>query len=166
MAMLLAAQHEDGSPMSPKELHDELITLLVAGHETTASELAWAFERLPREPAVLDRLVKAVDADDTAYVEATVNEILRSRPVLPNAEPRLVVQETEIGGWRYPTGCCLAVNAYLVHHDPAIYPDPYSFRPERFLEEKPGTYTFLPFGGGRRRCIGAGFAQLEMQIVL
>ena len=167
LSMFLAARHEDdGSPMSDQELRDELMTMLLAGHETTASELAWGFERLAREPAVLDRLVKAVDADDDAYVAATVNEILRIRPVLPNAEPRLVKEEIEIGGWRYPVGCCLAVNAYLVHHDPAIYPDPYAFRPERFLDEKPGTYTFLPFGGGRRRCIGAGFAQLEMQLVL
>jgi cytochrome P450 len=166
LSMFLSARHSDGSPMSDQELRDELMTLLVAGHETTASELAWAFERLPREPAVLKRLVEAVDGEDEAYIVATVQEVLRSRPVLPNAEPRLVMEEIEIGGWRYPTGCCLAVNAYLVHHDPAIYPDPYAFRPERFLDESPGTYTWLPFGGGRRRCIGASFAMLEMQIAL
>ena len=166
LSMLLAARHEDGTPMSDQELRDELMTLLVAGHETTASELAWAFERLPREPAVLDRLTKAIDGGDESYVVATIQEVLRVRPVLPNAEPRLVVQECEIGGWRYPVGCALAVNAYLVHHDPDIYPEPYAFRPERFLDESPGTYTWLPFGGGRRRCIGASFAMLEMQIVL
>src|SRR3712207_5256995 len=164
--MLLTARHEDGSPMTHRELRDELMTLLVAGHETTASQLAWAFERLPREPAALERLVRAIDGDDEAYVLATIQEVLRVRPVLPNAEPRLVVQETEVGGWRYPVGCALAVNAYLVHHDPSIYPDPHAFRPERFLDESPGTYTWLPFGGGRRRCIGASFAMLEMQIVL
>jgi cytochrome P450 len=166
LSMLLAARHEDDTPMTDQELRDELMTLLVAGHETTASELAWAFERLPREPEALRRLVAAVDADEEAYLVATVQEVLRSRPVLPNAEPRLVVEEVAIGGWRYPVGCALAVNAYLVHHDPAIYPDPYTFRPERFLEESPGTYTWLPFGGGRRRCIGASFAMLEMQIAL
>ena len=166
LSMLLAARHEDDTPMSDQELRDELMTLLVAGHETTASQLAWAFDRLPREPATLKRLVTAIDAGDEAYVVATIQEILRARPVLPNAEPRRVVQETEIGGWRYPVGCALAVNAYLVHHDPAIYPDPYALRPERFLDEAPGTYTWLPFGGGRRRCIGASFAMLEMQIVL
>jgi cytochrome P450 len=167
LAMLLAARHEDGSPMSPEELRDELMTLLVAGHETTASELAWAFERLARNPAVLDRLRDEIDADDgDAYLTATIQETLRRRPVLPNAAPRLVKQPIEIGGWTYPAGVCVVANAYLIHHDPALYPDPYAFRPERFLNEGPGTYTWIPFGGGRRRCLGASFATLEMKIVL
>ena len=167
LAMFLAARHEDGSPMSDIELRDELMTLLTAGHETTASELAWAFERLPREPRVLDRLVAEVDSDDgDAYLTATIQETLRRRPVLPNAEPRLVKKPVEIGGWHYEPGPCLIANAYLVHHDPDVYPDPYAFRPERFLEEPPGTYTWIPFGGGRRRCIGASFATLEMKIVM
>jgi cytochrome P450 len=167
LAMFLAARHEDGSPMSDIELRDELMTLLTAGHETTASELAWAFERLPREPIVLDRLVAEVDADDgDAYLTATIQETLRRRPVLPNAEPRLVKKPVDIGGWDYEPGPCLIASAYLVHHDPDIYPDPYAFRPERFLEEPPGTYTWIPFGGGRRRCIGASFATLEMKIVM
>ena len=167
LSMLLAARHEDGSPMTDKELRDELMTLLVAGHETTASELAWVFERLPREPAVLDRLVAEIDADDgDAYLTATIQETLRRRPVLPNAEPRLVKKPVEIGGWEYPPGVCLIANAYLVQHDPDIYPDPYAFRPERFLDTSPGTFTWIPFGGGRRRCIGASFATLEMKIVL
>ena len=97
---------------------------------------------------------------------ATVQETLRRRPVLPNAAPRLVMEEIEVGGWRYPAGVCLVANAYLVHHDPSIYPDPYAFRPERFLEQSPGTYTWIPFGGGRRRCLGAAFATLEMKVVL
>ena len=167
LAMLLAARHEDGSPMSPVELRDELMTLLVAGHETTASELAWAFERLTRTPEVLARLTEEVDAgDDDSYVTATVHETLRRRPVLPNAAPRLVMKPVEVGGWRYDPGVCLIAHTYLVHHDPDIYPDPYAFRPERFLEEQPGTYTWIPFGGGRRRCLGASFAMLEMKIVL
>jgi cytochrome P450 len=167
LAMLLAARHEDGSPMSPVELRDELMTLLVAGHETTASELAWAFERLTRTPEVLERLTAEIDAgDDDAYVTATVYETLRRRPVLPNAAPRLVVEPVEIGGWRYEPGVCLIADSYLLHHDPDVYPDPYAFRPERFLEEQPGTYTWIPFGGGRRRCLGASFAMLEMKIVL
>jgi cytochrome P450 len=167
LAMLLGARHADGSPMSRQELRDELMTLLVAGHETTASELAWAFERLVREPRVLRRLVEEVDegAGDS-YLVATVQETLRRRPVLPNAAPRLVKEPVEIGGWTYPPGACVVANTYLVHHDPAIYPDPYAFRPERFLEEPPGTYTWIPFGGGRRRCLGASFALLEMRIVL
>ena len=167
LSLLLAARHEDGSPMSDQELRDELMTLLVAGHETTASELAWAFERLARTPAVLDRLTREIDAGDgDAYLTATVQETLRRRPVLPNAAPRLVIQPVTIGGVTYPPGICLAANAYLIHHDPAIYPEPYAFRPERFLDEPPGTYTWIPFGGGRRRCLGASFALQEMKIVL
>jgi cytochrome P450 family 135 len=167
LAMLLEARHEDGSPMSPLELRDELMTLLVAGHETTASELAWAFERLTRTPDVLARLTEEIDSDDgDAYVTATVQETLRRRPVLPNAAPRLVMQPVEVGGWHYEPGVCLIADGYLVHHDPEIYPDPYAFRPERFLDEQPGTYTWIPFGGGRRRCLGASFAMLEMKIVL
>ena len=159
LSMLLAARHEDGSPMSDQELRDELMTLLVAGHETTASELAWGFERLTRSPAVLARLAAEIDSGDgDEYLTATVQEILRRRPVLPNTAPRLVKQPVNIGGWDYPPGVCVVANAYLVHHDPEIYPDPYAFRPERFLEEQPGTYTWIPFGGGRRRCLGASFA--------
>jgi cytochrome P450 len=166
LAMLLEARHEDDSPMSEQEIRDELLTLLVAGHETTATTLAWAFERLAREPAVLARLIDEVDGDDDAYVTATIQETLRTRPVLPNAAPRLVVKPIEVGGWSYPTGCSLVANGYLIHHDPEIYPDPFAFRPERFLDEQPGTYTWIPFGGGRRRCLGASFAMLEMKIVL
>jgi cytochrome P450 len=167
LAMLLEARHDDGSPMSEEELRDELMTMLVAGHETTASELAWAFEALAREPRVQDELIAEIDSGDgDAYLTATVHETLRRRPVLPNAEPRLVMKEVEIGGWEYPTGVCLIANSYLLHHDPDIYPDPYAFRPERFLDSKPGTYTWIPFGGGRRRCIGASMATMEMKIVL
>jgi hypothetical protein len=143
------------------------MTLLVAGHETTASQLAFTFERLVRTPDVLARLTEEVaHGDGDAYVTATVQESLRRRPVLPNAAPRLVMQAIELGGRRYPEGVCLVPNAYLVHHDPAIYPDPYAFRPERFLEQSPGTYTWIPFGGGRRRCLGAAFATVEMKVVL
>jgi cytochrome P450 len=167
LAMLLAARHEDGSPMSKQELRDELMTLLVAGHETTASELSWAFERLARTPRVVRELTAAVDsADGDEYVTATAQETLRHRPVLPQAAPRLVKRPVEVGGFLYPEGVCLCANSYLIHHDPAVYPDPYEFRPERFLDEPPGTYTWLPFGGGRRRCLGASFAMLEMKVVL
>jgi cytochrome P450 len=166
LAMLLEARHEDGSPMSPQELRDELMTLLVAGHETTATTLAWAFDRLAHAPRALARLVEAVDGGEGEYVTATIQETLRHRPVLPNTAPRLVKQPVQIGDWTYPPDVCVVANAYLVHHDPDIYPDPYTFRPERFLEQKPGTYTFIPFGGGRRRCLGASFAMLEMQLVI
>jgi cytochrome P450 len=167
LSMLLGARDEDGEPMSAPELRDELVTALVAGHETTASQLAWAFERIAREPHVQSRLhAELDDGADEAYLTATINEILRRRPVLPNAEPRLVKQPIEVGGVHYEPGVVLFASAYLVHHDPAIYPDPYAFRPERFLGSSPGTYTWIPFGGGRRRCIGASFALLEMKLVL
>jgi cytochrome P450 len=167
LAMLLAARHEDGSPMSKQELRDELMTLLVAGHETTASELSWAFERLARTPRVVRELNAAVDSGNgDEYMTATTQETLRHRPVLPQAAPRLVKRRVEVGGFAYPEGVCLCANSYLIHHDPAIYADPYEFRPERFLDEPPGTYTWIPFGGGRRRCLGASFAMLEMKVVL
>ena len=171
LALLLAATHEDGSPMSPAELRDELVTALVAGHETTASQLAWAFMHLFPRARRLRALAEELDAgEDDAYLTATIHETMRRRPVLPNAEPRLVKQPIEIGGVGYSPGVVLVVNAHLVHHNPDIYPEPYAFRPERFLESAggrpPGTYTWLPFGGGRRRCIGASFALMEMKVVL
>jgi cytochrome P450 len=167
LTMLLDARHEDGTPMSDQELRDELMTLLVAGHETTASTLSWAFERLSRTPHAVRELRREVDAgEDDTYLTATLHETLRRRPVLPNSEPRLTKEPFAVGGWSYPPGVCLVPSAYLVHHDPAIYPQPYEFRPERFLDEAPGTYTWIPFGGGRRRCVGASFAMLEMKIVL
>jgi cytochrome P450 len=166
LAMLIEARHEDGSPMSEQEIRDELMTLLIAGHETTASSLAWTFERLGHDRRVLGRLIEEIDAGKDAYLTATIQETLRIRPVLPNVAPRLVAKPIEIGGWAYPAGCSLVLNSYLIHHDPEIYPDPDEFQPERFLDEQPGTYTWIPFGGGRRRCLGASFAMLEMKIVL
>jgi cytochrome P450 len=166
LAMLLTARHEDGSPMSRQELRDELMTALVAGHETTASQLAWGLERLAREPLVVDRLVAELDEGGHEYLDATVTEILRLRPVLPNAEPRLVKRPVTIGGVTYPPGVVLMASVYLIHHDPELYEDPYAFRPERFLGVTPSSATWLPFGGGRRRCLGASFALQEMKIVL
>jgi len=161
------ARHEDGSPMSEVEIHDELLTLLVAGHETTATQLTWALERLSREPEVLARLVEAIDdGDGEPYLTATIREILRLRPVLLNASPRTVKKPIEVGGITYRDRVHLVVSAWLVQHDEKIYAEPYAFRPERFLESDPGTYTWIPFGGGRRRCIGASFAQMEMAVVL
>jgi cytochrome P450 len=162
LGMLLEARHEDGSPMSAQELRDELMTALVAGHETTASQLAWGFERLARAPQVVERL----RADGDEYVMATIHEILRLRPVLPNAEPRLTKERIKIGEFEYPPGVALLASAYLVHRDPAVYPEPSAFQPERFLGKAPGTYTWIPFGGGRRRCLGASFAIQEMKIVI
>jgi cytochrome P450 len=167
LSMLLEARHEDDSPMSDQEIRDELMTALVAGHETTASELAWAFERLSREPRVLGRLHEEIDSSDgDTYLTATIQEVLRRKPVLPQAEPRLVKKPVEIGDWRYEPGVVLGPSAWLVHHDPDIYREPFAFRPERFVEEPPGTYTWIPFGGGRRRCLGGSFAMLEMKVAL
>jgi cytochrome P450 len=175
LGMLLDARHEDGSPMSAQELRDELMTALVAGHETTASQLAWAFERLAREPRVRSRLVEELDeGEDDAYLTASIQEIMRLRPVLAEAEPRVVKRAIEIGGVEYPPGVALVASAYLVHRDPEIYPRPHELRPERFLESaggRPGgrgsnQYTWIPFGGGRTRCLGASFAMLEMKVVL
>lgn len=167
LSLLLAAEHSDGSPMSPQELRDELMTLLVAGHETTASELSWALERLPRNSGVMDILRDEIAADSgDDYLTATIRETLRRRPVLPFAAPRFVQKQVEIGGWTYEPGVCVVAGSYLVQHDPEIYPDPYVFRPERFLGVNPGTYTWIPFGGGRRRCLGSSFAMLEMKVVL
>jgi cytochrome P450 len=167
LGMLLAARHADGSPMSTLEVRDELMTALVAGHETTASQLAWAFERLARERGALSELVSELDAGSgDAYLTATIQEVMRRRPVVINAEPRLTMQEVAIGDWTYPPGVALLASIWLLHHDADNYDDPYAFRPERFLERPPGTYTWIPFGGGRRRCLGASFAMLEMKTVL
>lgn len=167
LAMLLAATHADGRPMSDDDIADELMTLLVAGHETTASQLAWTFERLVRLPEVLERVTKAADDKDDAYLTATLQEALRQRPVLLFAQPRAVRKPFTLDGFDYePQACALTANVHLIHHDPALYPDPYEFRPERFTEQAPGTFTWVPFGGGRRRCIGMSFAMLEMRIVL
>jgi cytochrome P450 len=167
LSLLLAATHEDGSPMTTAELRDELVTALVAGHETTASQLGWTFSRLAREPRALALLYEEIDGGgDDAYLAATITESMRVHPVLPNAEPRMTKRPFELGDITLPEGVAIFASAYLVHHDPDVYPEPYAFRPERFIESSPGTYTWIPFGGGRRRCLGASFAQLEMKIVV
>lgn len=167
VAVLLSTTNDDGSPLSSVELRDEIMTTFLAGTETTAASLSWAAERLTREPAARERLVNEIDAgEDDAYLTATVQEILRLKPPLPQIIPRLVMKPIEIGGVSYQPGVQLWASAHLVHHDAAIYPDPYSFRPERFLEKAPGNYTWIPFGGGRRRCLGKSIAQLELKCVL
>jgi cytochrome P450 len=165
LSLLVQARHEDGRPMSDQELRDELVTLLVAGHETTATALSWATERLIRHPDKLARLRDEVAAGEDAYLDAVVKETLRVRPVLPLVVRRLT-EPVEIGGHLLPAGARVAPCIYLVHRDPEVYPDPHAFRPERFLEQPAGTYTWIPFGGGVRRCLGASFAQFEMKQVL
>jgi len=165
LSMLVGARHEDGSPMSDEEMRDELLTLLVAGHETTATSLAWAIERLSRHPEKLERLRGEVEAGTDEYLTATIQETLRLRPVISIVLRRLT-EPVEIGGYELPAGVSVAPSVYLVHRNPEIYPEPERFRPERFLDNPPGTYTWIPFGGGVRRCLGAAFAQFEMAVVL
>jgi cytochrome P450 len=166
MSLLLQARHEDGSPMSDVELRDELMTLLVAGHETTATALAWGIERLVRHPDKLERLREEALAGGDEYVDAVAKETLRLRPVIPIVVRR-VTEPVEIGGYTIPTGWKVAPCIYLMHRHADVYaPDPTAFRPERFLEQPAGTYTWIPFGGGIRRCIGASFAVVEMKTVL
>jgi cytochrome P450 family 135 len=165
LSLLLQARHEDGSPMSDKELRDELMTLLVAGHETSATSLAWALEALTRHPAALERLREEVDAGEDAYLDAVIQETLRLRPVIALVLRRLT-EPMEVGGRLLPAGATVAPCIYLLHRRPDVYQNPRAFRPERFLEQPPGTYTWIPFGGGVRRCLGASFAQFEMKVVL
>ncbi|HEU4979442.1 MAG TPA: cytochrome P450 [Solirubrobacteraceae bacterium] len=165
LSMLLLARDESGEGLSDAELRDELMTLLLAGHETTATSLAWAFERLVRDPAMLDRLAGEARAGEGAYAEAVVKETLRLRPVLP-VVARKMTRAAEIGGRMLPAGTMVMPCIILVHRREDVYPEPERFRPERFLETPAGTYTWIPFGGGVRRCLGAAFAQMEMQVVL
>lgn len=165
LSLLVGARHEDGSPMSDAEIRDELLTLLVAGHETTATALSWAVERLARHPAKLERLRDEVLAGEDAYLTATIQETLRLRPVIVIVIRRLA-EPVELGGYELPAGAAAVPCIHLIHRDPEIYPDPGAFLPERFLDEPPGTYTWIPFGGGVRRCLGAAFAQFEMAVVL
>lgn len=166
LSMLLLARHDDGSPMDGTELRDELVTLLVAGHETTATALAWALERLTRHPEALERLTEEVRADaGDEYVDGVIRETLRLRPVIPFVGRRLSEPQT-IGGWDIPAGARVAPSIHLMHRREDVYPDPAAFRPERWLGVRPNPYTFLPFGGGVRRCLGAAFAETEMRAVL
>jgi cytochrome P450 len=162
LAMLLQARDEDGEPMTDTEIRDELMTLLVAGHETTATALAWSLEQLSRNPRLLAELDSGGNDE---LLDAVVAETLRLRPVIVVVVRRLV-EPMELGGRTLPAGVSVAPCIYLMHRRPEIYPDPDAFRPERFLETPPGTYTWIPFGGGVRRCLGAQFAQLEMKTVL
>jgi len=165
LSMLVAARHDDGSPMSDEEMRDELLTLLVAGHETTATSLAWAVERLVRHPEKLERLRAEAEQGGDEYLTATIQETLRLRPVISVVLRRLT-EPVEIGGYELPAGVSVAPCVYLAHRNPEVYPEPQAFRPERFLDNPPGTYTWIPFGGGVRRCLGASFAQFEMAVVL
>jgi cytochrome P450 len=167
LTLLLSARDEDGNPLSDEELRDELITLLLAGHETTATSIGWAFERLLRTPFALERLAAEARAgESTEYVDAVIKETLRLRPVVTEVF-RATSEPTVLGGYLFEPGTQLAASILLVQLDPELYPpDPHAFRPERFLDGAPEPYTWIPFGGGVRRCLGAAFAQLEMKVVI
>jgi cytochrome P450 len=165
LSLLLQARDEDGTLMSDLELRDELITLLMAGHDTTAIELAWAFERLLRHSRVLDDLRESLAAGDERLLDGVIKETLRLRPVF-NFVMRKVGADMELGSYRVRRGATIGGCLYLTHHRPDLYPDPEAFRPERFLDGDLPAYSWVPFGGGSRRCLGASFAQLEMRTVI
>jgi cytochrome P450 family 135 len=164
LSLLLRATDEADQPLTRQELRDELVTVLGAGHETTATAVAWAFERLLRTPRVLDRLILSLPEGD-AYLDATVKETLRMRPVVTDVGRRLT-REIELADYRIPAGTLVMPAITAIHFRADLYPEPDEFRPERFLGRAPEPYTWIPFGGGVRRCIGASFAQFEMRVIM
>jgi cytochrome P450 len=167
LSILLQARDEDGRGLTDEELRDELMTLLVAGHETTATSLAWAFDMLLRHRPQLARLQAEVESGngDGEYLDAVIKETLRIRPVVPGVIRKLTAP-IELAGYEIPAGKRVAPNIYLTHRRPDVYPEPERFRPERFIERPAETYSWIPFGGGVRRCLGAAFATYEMKIVI
>jgi cytochrome P450 len=167
LSLLLQARTEEGEELSDKELRDELLVLVLAGHETTANSLAWAWERLLRTPDAHEALLGAVRSGDGAeeQIEATIVETMRSRPVIPLIGRRVSVP-WRLGEHGVPAGTAIAMSILLIHHREDLYPRPFEFRPERWLGRKPGTYEWIPFGGGIRRCLGAALAMAEMRVVL
>jgi cytochrome P450 len=169
LSLLVAARFEDGAEMSDREVRDQLVTLLLAGHETTATALAWTFDLLLRHPAALARLTSEVDGGEDAYLRAVISESLRLRPVVPLAGRRLA-GELNVGALSLAAGTDVTPAIWLTHTRVEDYPEPYAFRPERFLQEEGGhpinKYGWIPFGGGIRRCLGAAFAEMELRVVL
>ena len=166
LSLLVNARFEDGTEMGDREVRDQLMTLLLAGHETTATALAWTFDLLLHDPAALQRLRAELDAgSEDTYLRAVIAESLRLRPVVPLAGRRLV-SDLNVEGLHLPAGTDVTPAIWLTHTRSDLYPEPYAFRPERFLEGAPSTYGWVPFGGGIRRCLGAAFAEMEMRIVL
>jgi cytochrome P450 len=167
LSLLLQARTEEGEALSDKELRDELLTLVLAGHETTANSLSWAWERLVRSPDAHEALLGAVRSGDGAeeQVEATIVEAMRSRPVIPLIGRRVTVP-WQLGEYGVEAGKPISMSILLIHHREDLYPEPFAFRPERWLSHKPGTYEWIPFGGGIRRCLGAALAMAEQRVVL
>ncbi|WP_099023387.1 cytochrome P450 [Mycolicibacterium palauense] len=166
LALLVRSTYEDGTPMTPSEIGDELLTLLAAGHETTASTLAWFFERVSRHPAVLEKLVAEAATDDNEYRQATILEVQRNRTVIDFAGRRVLSPTFELGEWTIPQGYSISVGIGMAHRDSEEFPDPERFDPQRFVGERPNTFAWIPFGGGTRRCVGAAFANMEMDVVV
>jgi cytochrome P450 len=165
--LLLDAENMDGSRMGEREIRDNLMSMILAGHETTTGELAWAFQLLAHTPRVQERLVDEIDAGTgEEYMTATVHETMRHKPVFVFIIPRKVINPVEIGGWTYPPTVHLAGCTYLMHHDPQLYPKPHEFAPERFLGQLRQPRTYLPWGGGRKHCLGRHFALLEIKTIL
>ncbi|MCB0924241.1 MAG: cytochrome P450 [Mycobacterium sp.] len=166
LSLFLRSTYEDGSAMTRGEIGDELLAILAAGHETTASTLAWAFERISRHPQVLRNLVGEAGTDANTYRQATIFEVQRNRTVIDFAGRHVAAASYELGDWVIPQGYSILVSLIQMHQDPEVYPDPERFDPQRFLDEKPSTVSWVPFGGGTRRCVGAAFANMEMDVVL
>ena len=166
LAMMLRSTYEDGSAMSRKDIGDELLTLLAAGHETTASTLGWAFERLSRHPDVLASLVAEVDADNSELRQATILEVQRNRTVIDAIGRHVYAPVFELGEWSIPRGYSIIVSISRMHLNGDVFPDPDRFDPQRFIGAKPPSFAWIPFGGGARRCVGAVFANMEMDVVL
>jgi len=167
MALLLGAHYEDGSAMSRSAIADELLTLLAAGHETTATTLAWTVERLRRHPWILERLRREADGgDENALRMATILEVQRTRPVIVATSRTVVSDAFDLGEWRLPRGMRVVASVLMVHTDDRFFERAREFQPDRFVDRRPDTYAWIPFGGGTRRCIGAAFAHMEMDVVL
>ncbi|RSM81923.1 cytochrome P450 [Kibdelosporangium aridum] len=165
LSLLLAAKYEDGAELTDQELRDQLITLLMVGHETSATAMAWVFERLARHPRVLERTVQEVEDSGTRYVDALIHETLRVRPVVMDVA-RVPSRAVRIGGATVPGGVMIALSLALMHTSTELYPDPASFDPERFVGSRQTSFAFLPFGGGTHRCLGAHFAMMEMREII
>jgi cytochrome P450 family 138 len=167
LALMLQARYDDGTEMTRGAIGDQLLTLLTAGHETTATTLAWAVERLRRHPDVLLRLAAEADAGQAhALRDAAIWEVQRTRPVIERTIRQVRAPVMRLGRWTVPRGQRIVVSIATVHSNPDLFPDPDRFDPDRFLHARPGTYDWIPFGGGVRRCIGAAFAHMEMDVVL
>jgi cytochrome P450 len=166
LSILLLARDEDGQPMSDAELRDQMITLLLAGHETTATALAWTFQHLFENPEIFARMRAALrDGNGDELVDSAAKEALRLTPIVPEVG-RMLDAPTRIGDWDLPAGVVVAPSIYLAHRRPERWPEPERFDPDRFLDSRPTPYEFFPFGGGVRRCLGMAFALYEMRIVL